>query len=195
MGSIPQRLPVQQVSLRPTEDEQLSTHLAGNEFEIPGALSITVTCSVRGSSLVGRVLGKTTIGVHLDEVQGAVDTTTWRMSQLANAQSSSTYRILTKTRDVNVEGELLVLQLEQFVLVTVDQVDSRANVVTLLELQADRVAAGLDTVGTRVVCKMKISTCRPGLESVDQLPAPSRAQLAAHCTLLGQSVASKVLPV
>jgi len=62
-------------------------------------------------------------------------------------------RILTKARDVNVKGEFLVLQLEQFVLVAVDQVDTRSDVVTLFELQADRVAAGLDTVGTRVVCK------------------------------------------
>jgi hypothetical protein len=45
----------------------------------------------------------------------------------------------------------LVLQLEHLVLVAVDQVETRANVVALLELQADRVAAGLNTVGARVI--------------------------------------------
>lgn len=61
----------------------LLPHLAGDELEISGTLSITVTCSVRSSSLVGRVLGKATIGIHLDKVQGTVDATAWNMSQLA----------------------------------------------------------------------------------------------------------------
>jgi len=69
--------------LRPTKDEESSTHLAGNELEVSGALGVTVTCTVRSSSLVGRVLGKTTIGVHLDKVQGTVDTAAWKMGQLA----------------------------------------------------------------------------------------------------------------
>lgn len=60
-------------------------------------------------------------------------------------------RTLTKTRNINVEGKLLVLQLEQLVLVAVDQVDTRSDVVALLELQADRVTAGLNTVSARVV--------------------------------------------
>lgn len=97
LGSIPQRLPGQKISLRSTKDEQMSSYLAGNELEVSGALSITVTCSVRGSSLVGRVLGKTTIGIHLDKVQGTVDTTTWKTGQLVNLSQSPTFRILTKT--------------------------------------------------------------------------------------------------
>lgn len=131
----------------------MSIHLAGDELEISGALCVTVTCSVRSSSLVGRVLGKTTIGVHLDKVQGTVDPAAWKTGQLANLGQLFSFRGLTKTGDIDVKGELLVLQLEQFVLVAVDQVDTRADVVALLELQADRVAASLDTVGARVVYK------------------------------------------
>ena len=151
-------MPGQQVSERSTKDENMSPHLAGNELEISGALSITITCSVRSSSLVGRVLGKATIGVHLDKVQGTVDTATWKTNQLANLGYLSMSGLLTNSRNIDIEGELLVLQLEQFVLVAVDQVDTRTNVVALLELQADGVAAGLNTVGPRVVCKM-VSMC------------------------------------
>lgn len=60
-------------------------------------------------------------------------------------------RTLTKARNINIESELLVLQLEQLVLVAIDEVDTRANIVTLLELQADRVATGLNTVSARVI--------------------------------------------
>jgi hypothetical protein len=131
-------------------NRQISSHLAGNKLEISGALSITVACAIGCSGLVGRILGKTAIGIHLDKVQGTVNTAAYE-NQLLLLSSLSIYGRLTKTRNINIESELLVLQLEQFVLVAVDQVDTRADVVALLELQADRVAAGLDTVSARVV--------------------------------------------
>lgn len=61
------------------------THLSGNELEVSGALSITVTGTKLGTSLVGWVFGKTTIGVHLDKVQGTVDAAAWRDSQCVSA--------------------------------------------------------------------------------------------------------------
>lgn len=131
-------------------NRQISSHLAGNKLEISGALSITVACAIGCSGLVGRILGKTAIGVHLDKVQGAVNTAAYE-NQLLHLSSLSIYGRLTKTRNINIESELLVLQLEQLVLVAIDQVDTRADIVALLELQADRVAAGLDTVSARVV--------------------------------------------
>lgn len=173
---------------------KLFSHLAGNKLEISRALSITVASSIGCSRLVGRVLCKTTIGIHLDKVQGTVDTTTWIKSASVSVKLSISGR-LTQARNINIESELLVLQLEQLVLVAVDQVDTRSDVVALLELQADRVAAGLDTVSTRVVWTKMWSVCDIQKTFDRCLPAPSRAQLAAHCTLLGQRVLSNLLPV
>ena len=77
MASIPRRWPGKQISSVLKSDEQVLTHLSGNELEVSGALSITVTGTKLGTSLVGWVLGKTTIGVHLDKVQGTVDAAAW----------------------------------------------------------------------------------------------------------------------
>lgn len=74
MASIPRRWPEENISSLLEGDEQVSTHLSGDELEVSRALSITVTGTKLGTSLVGWVLGKTTIGVHLDKVQGTVDT-------------------------------------------------------------------------------------------------------------------------
>lgn len=74
MASTLRRWPVERVSSLSESDQYVLTHLSGDELEVSRALSITVTGTKLGTSLVGRVLGKTTIGVHLDKVQGTVDT-------------------------------------------------------------------------------------------------------------------------
>ena len=51
------------------------SHLAVDELDVMRTLSVTVSSSVTGTSLVPGVLGKTTILVHLDEVQGTVQAT------------------------------------------------------------------------------------------------------------------------
>lgn len=74
MASTLRRWPVKRVSSLSGSDQHVLTHLSGDELEVSRALSITVTGTKLGTSLVGWVLGKTTIGVHLDKVQGTVDT-------------------------------------------------------------------------------------------------------------------------
>ena len=110
------------------------------------ALSIAVTSSVLGTSLVGRVFRHTTISVHLNEVHSTVQTT----GQLGH---------------VNVEGELLVEKVEHLVpLVGVHEVDTRANVLAVRvagdELQSESIAAGGDTVGGRVLSTLKLAVLR-----------------------------------
>lgn len=71
-----------------------------NEFNVVWALGITVTRSILGTDLVVWELGFSSILVHLDEVESSIDTT-WKL------------------RDVNGEGELLVLKLEQLVVLLI----------------------------------------------------------------------------
>jgi hypothetical protein len=106
---------------------------AVDELDVVGTLRITVTSSVLGTGLVV-ALSNTTIGGHLDEVESAVETT----GQL---------------RDIDVEGELLTDEVEHLVLcVALHKVCTRTNVggVRALgdEFDAQRIAAGSDTVGT-----------------------------------------------
>lgn len=102
------------------------------------ALGVAITSSVLGTSLVVGVLGCTTIGVHLDEVESAIETA-------------------RKLRNIDIEGELLVEWLEDLVTLVggVHQVDTRTDVLGASgcsdELVGDRITAGSDTIGTRVV--------------------------------------------
>lgn len=101
-------------------------------LDVVGALSIAVTGSVLGTGLVV-ALAHTTVSGHLDEVESTVETA----RQLGN---------------IDVEGELLADQVEHLVLgVGLHEVRTRTNVggVGVLghELEAQRVAAGGDTVG------------------------------------------------
>lgn len=85
-------------------------------LDIVRALSITVTGTILGTSLVARVLGKTTISVHLNEVQSTVETA-------------------VKLGNVDVEGELLVEEVEHLVLGVggVHEVDTATNVLGVLQ--------------------------------------------------------------
>lgn len=78
------------------------TYLAVNELDVMGTLCITVSGSVSSTSLVIGVLGLSTIGIHGGEVNCTVQTA-------------------RKVGDVDVEGELPVLELGNFVVFIVGQ--------------------------------------------------------------------------
>jgi len=84
--------------------------LAVDELQITGALSIAVTGTVLGTGLVALVLGHTTVLVHGDEVQGAVETA-------------------AELRHIDIEGELVAQQREHLVLVlAIQEVETRSDV-------------------------------------------------------------------
>lgn len=96
-------------------------------------MGVAVAGTVLGASLVVGELRHATVGVHLTEVESAVETA-------------------RELRHVNVEGELLVQELEHLVLgLAAHEVDTRADVGARDELQSERVAGGRDAVSTLVV--------------------------------------------
>jgi hypothetical protein len=117
-----------------------SNYLSVDELNVVGALSITVTGSVLGTSLVGGVLGHTTICIHLGEVKSAVETA-------------------RKLGDVNVEAELLVLHVENLVLAVAGHevhTGPDVGVGTLGDkLKGKSGTSGGDTIGSRVVGTIK----------------------------------------
>lgn len=106
------------------------SHLSVDELDVVGALRITVSGSVLGTGLVVGVLSETTIGVHLGEIERAVETA-------------------RKLGDINIEGEFGVVQVEQLVVACVaEQEDTGSNVgVGTLgdELDGQGVTRGSDT--------------------------------------------------
>lgn len=85
-------------------------YLAVDEFDVFGALSVTVTSSVFGTSLVVGEARHTTILVHGDEVESTVETA-------------------REVAHVNVKGKLLVLELEHLVVsVVLHEVDTGPDV-------------------------------------------------------------------
>ncbi len=60
-------------------------------------LAVALTSSILGTSLIGREPGNSTIGIHIDEVQSAIET-------------------VREAQHVDIEGEFLVLQVEHLVL-------------------------------------------------------------------------------
>lgn len=106
--------------------------LAVNELDVPRALRVTVTSTVLSASLVGGVLGHAAALVHLDEVEGSIETP-------------------RELGDVDVEGKLLVQNVGHLVLgVTLHEVDTGADVGVLApgdELEGEGIAAGRDVVG------------------------------------------------
>ena len=110
-------------------------YLAVDELDVVWALSVAVASSVLRTSLVRREAAGATVLVHLDEVERAVETT-W------------------ERRHVDVEGELLVLELEQLVraIVLIEEVNTGTDVrgvrAVSHEFQRELVAARRDTVGT-----------------------------------------------
>jgi len=113
-----------------------------DELDVSGALGVAVSGSVLGTSLVRREPGNTTVGVHLGEVEGTVETT-------------------GKVGDIDVEGELLVENLEKLVLAVAvggQHVDTGTDVLLRgvgHELEGECIAACSDTVGARVVSTVK----------------------------------------
>lgn len=101
------------------------------------ALSVAVTSTILGTSLVVWETRLSSILVHLDEVESTVETA-------------------RKLGDIDIEGELLVQELEHVVLVGAGhEVDTGTDVGTILmlgnKLQAQAVSGGGDTVGLRVL--------------------------------------------
>jgi hypothetical protein len=112
---------------------RLKAYLSVDELDIVWALRIAVSGSVLGTSLVARVLGHTTVGFHLREVDGTIETA-------------------AKVGDIDVEGEFLVLEFEHLVgRLAGHQVDTRTNIGTGHELEGKSITRGGDTIGTRVV--------------------------------------------
>jgi hypothetical protein len=110
----------------------MKASLAVDEFNALGTLGITVASSVFGASLVVGVLGETTIGVHLDEIKGAIETA-------------------GQTGYIDVEGELLVLKIEHLIAGVVGhKIHARANIGRVKamrdELYGECTASGCDTV-------------------------------------------------
>ena len=117
--------------------DSVDTHSSVNELDVLGALRVTVASSILGTSLVRREARHTTVGVHLREVDGTVETT-------------------GEVRHVDIEGELHVLHVERRVLrVAVHQVDARPDVGRARgirdEVELERAAGRCDTVGALVV--------------------------------------------
>ena len=113
------------------------TNLAVDELKIPRALSIAIASSVLGASLVGRILGSSTISIHGDEVDGTVETA-------------------AETGKVDIKGELLVEQGEHLVLgIALHEIQTRTNVGGIATLgdegQGQGIAAGGDTIGLGVI--------------------------------------------
>lgn len=98
-----------------------------------GALGVTVTSSVLGTGLVVGLLGHTTVLGHLDEVQGTVETA-------------------LKLGNIDIEGELLVLEVEHLVLSvgSVHEVDTGADVGRVGALLDKLVGEGSASAGNTV---------------------------------------------
>lgn len=128
--------------------QKIQTDKTVNEFNVSRALRVAVTSSVLCTGLVGWEPGYTTIGVHLREVDGTIETT-------------------REVGDVDIECEFLVEEFEDLVFaVAGHQVDTRANVlsvrVVLDELESESVSAGGDTVGVGVVGTIDSAVCSTG---------------------------------
>ena len=91
-------------------------------------MCVAVASTILGTSLITRVLGHPTVRIHLYEVESGVETA-------------------FEGGQIDVEGELLVLQLEHVVRIVVGQeVAAGANVAVRHELEGEGVVAGSDTV-------------------------------------------------
>ena len=112
-------------------------YLSIDEFDIPGALRVTVTGSVFCTSLVPGVLGQATVGIHLGEVEGSIETA-------------------GQVGEVDVKCELLVEELEHLILrIAGHHIDTRADVLATGvggdKLEREGVTASGDTIRARVV--------------------------------------------
>ena len=117
-------------------DPTLNVTLTTNPLEVAGALGVTVTSTVLGTSGVATI-ALATIGIHGDKVEGAV-----------HAAGDG--------GQVHVEGELVARKIEHLVCRGVlHEIETGANVGSILVLgdkvERQGIAAGGSTVGTLVV--------------------------------------------
>ena len=126
---------------------EILTYHSVNELDVTRALRVAVSSSVLGTSLVSWELGQATVGVHLGEVESTVQTA-------------------RKVGNIDIEGELLVEDLEQLVFrVAGHEVDAGTDVLLGRrgnELESKRVPAGGDTVGALVVGAVESAVGRTG---------------------------------
>jgi hypothetical protein len=112
-----------------------------NEFDVPRALRVTVTCSILGTSRVTLVLAQTTISVHGGEVQGAVQAT-WEVG------------------DIDVKGEFVANEIEGLIgLIILHKIDTRANICSSNELERKRITSGGDTINPLIVSTVNCAVC------------------------------------
>ena len=120
----------------------VNAYLSINELQVTRALRVAVTGTVLGTCLVVGELGHATIGVHLDEVEGTVETA-------------------REVGHVDVESELLVEEVEGLVGgVVLHQIDTRTNVGSSLERKGKGISGRRDAVGARVVCTVESAVLR-----------------------------------
>lgn len=127
-------------------------HLSIDKLQVTRALAVAVASSVGSTSLVSRVLGQTTVGVHRDEVQSSVQTTLSYVSLSTCRHWKTGFATYRKVGDIHVKSELLAQQLEHLVLSgRCHEVGTRANVgaaaVLGNKVQGEGVAARRNTVG------------------------------------------------
>lgn len=138
------------------------TNLAVNELHVVRALSIAISSSVLGTSLVGSVFSHAAISIHGREIESSVKAT----SEVGN---------------IDVESKLLVLQAEHLVLGVIGhEVDSASDVLLGTrghELEREGVTSAVDTIGSRVVSTLQSAVacacggigaelCIPGVSGV-----------------------------
>ncbi len=120
----------------------MTAYLAIDKLDGLWALSITVASTICGTGLVVLVLFRSSVSVHLDEVQSTVQAT-------------------GQVGDINLEGELLVQQLEHLVLrVTRHHVETRPNIdgsVVCDEAQCQVTATGFDAISLGVVSAFEVA--------------------------------------
>lgn len=118
----------------------LDVGLSVDELDVEGALAVAVAGAVLGAGSVRLELGQATILVHLREVDGAVEAA----GQLA---------------DIDVEGELLVEEVEEAVLVIAGhEVDARPDVGTVVVLGHELQLQGAVRRSRDAVCLFIVGT-------------------------------------
>ena len=101
------------------------------------ALSVTVSSPVLSTRLITRESGQSTVRVHRNEVESAIETA-------------------RELRHVEVEGEFLVQEVEHLVFrLVLEQVDTGSDIFSVLvardELELEFTATRGDTIGSLVV--------------------------------------------
>ena len=147
------RRPVEDVGLKNVRDDSLKisefgeTHFSVDELHVVWTLSITISGTVAGTSFVARVLGLSSVGIHLGEVESSVDSA-------------------GKIAHVDIEGELVVFQGKGLVSVVIrHEINSASNVGTSAlgdELESQSVVGSGDTVSLSVFGTLKSAVAGAG---------------------------------